>query len=89
LEKVNIIVWGVGRVGSEAVRKMLDKHWTKVVGAIDTDREKAGRDLGEVIGAGRKLGIVVSDDPDDVFAKTEADMVIHLTLGRPEELETQ
>ena len=89
MQKAKVVVWGVGGMGSEAVRTMLDKEWTEVVGAIDTDREKVGKDLGEVVGAGRKLGIVVSDDPDDVFSKTKADMVLHLTIGYPEELEAQ
>ncbi len=89
MEKVRVIVWGVGRVGSGAVRMMLNKEWIEMVGAIDVAKEKIGKDLGDVAGTGRKLGIIVSDDADAVFSKTKADMVLHLTAPNVDETETE
>ena len=79
MQKVKVVVCGVGRVGGGAVRLMLEKEWLEIVGAIDLDKEKVGKDVGEVAGTGRRLGIVVAGDPDAVFATTKADVVLHVS----------
>lgn len=89
MEKVKIIVWGVGRVGSGAVRLLLNKEWIEIAGAIDVAKGKVGKDLGEVVGAGRRLNIAISDDPDAVFSQGKANMVLHMTAGPQEEREAQ
>ncbi len=38
-------------IGAAIVRLMREKQSIEVIGAIDTDPAKAGRDLGEVLGA--------------------------------------
>jgi len=78
MEKVRVIVYGVGAMGSGMVRMMLDKEGLEVVGGIVFAEEKVGRDLGEVAGAGRSLGIVASSDPDTVFSSMKADVVLHV-----------
>jgi hypothetical protein len=79
MEKVRVIVYGVGAMGSGIVRMMSDKEGIEIVGAIDVSEEKVGRDLGEVAGVGKKLGIVVSDKPDTILSSTKADIVLHAT----------
>jgi 4-hydroxy-tetrahydrodipicolinate reductase len=51
----------------------------KLVGAVDIDKEKVGRDLGELIGLDKKLGIRITDDVDRLFAQKKVDVVFHQT----------
>ena len=56
-KKIRAIQYGVGPIGAAIVRLMREKQAIEVIGAIDSDPAKAGRDLGEVVGArGRALG---------------------------------
>jgi len=60
---------------------LLEKEGVEIVGAVDIAKDKAGKDLGEVLDVSRKLGIMVSKDADTVFSKVKADIAIHATLS--------
>jgi hypothetical protein len=78
MAKIRVIQYGVGPIGAGIVKLMLKKPNLKIVGAIDVDPNKAGKDLGEVAGLGRKLGVKVSGDAQAVLRKG-ADVVMHTT----------
>ena len=46
MEKVKVIVYGIGAMGSGMVRMMLDKEGIEIVGGIVFAEEKVGRDIG-------------------------------------------
>ena len=50
MKKIHVIQYGVGPIGAGMVRLMAQKPEIKIVGAIDVDPNKAGKDLGEVAG---------------------------------------
>jgi 4-hydroxy-tetrahydrodipicolinate reductase len=50
----------------------------EIVGAIDIDPQKVGRDLGELLGTS-KAGIQVSDDAEATLAASRPDVVLHAT----------
>jgi len=77
MEKVKVIQMGIGTVGQAATRSLAGKKGLDIVGALDMDKEKVGKDLGEVARLGKKLGVIVTDDADSLFAETYADVVIH------------
>jgi len=52
-----------------------------VVGGIDRDPTKVGRDLGEVIGLDHSLGAVIADNADMVLERTRPDVVILATTS--------
>ena len=81
MEKVRVVLYGVGAVGSSIARFLLEKDGVEIVGAIDVAEDKVGKDLGEVLGVGKRLGIAVSNDPDAVFSKVKADVVVHATAS--------
>jgi hypothetical protein len=61
------------------VRLMREKQAIEIVGAIDSDPAKAGRDLGEVVGASdAPWGVKISANPKEVLEQA-ADVVIHST----------
>jgi len=79
--KIRAILYGVGPLGTKIGRAIEAKgNGLQIVGAIDLTN--AGKDVGEVLGIGRKLGIAITDDADSVIARAGADVVIHATSSR-------
>lgn len=87
MKNVRIIQYGVGSIGSIIARFLLKRRGLEVVGAIDIDERKIGRDLGEVIGVDRFLGVMVSDEA--ILSKVEADIVLHSTSSHLELVKPQ
>ncbi|MGQ9530079.1 MAG: NAD(P)H-dependent amine dehydrogenase family protein [Candidatus Bathycorpusculaceae bacterium] len=79
MRKVRVVLFGVGAVGSLIAKFLLEKEGVEIVGAIDVAKDKVGKDLGEVLGLEKKVGVKVSDDVDDVLSKTKPDITIHAT----------
>jgi hypothetical protein len=77
--KVRVVLYGVGVVGGMIARFLLEKEGVDIVGAVDVAKEKVGKDLGEVLGIERKLGVKVSGDADTVFSRVKADVAVHAT----------
>jgi len=67
--------YGFGAIARLTARLALERGY-EVAAAVDIDPRIVGRDAGEVIGLGEKLGVTVSRDPS-VLA--QADVVIHAT----------
>jgi hypothetical protein len=81
MENVRIILYGVGAMGTRIAKFLLKKKGVEIVGAIDVAKEKAGKDLGEILGIDKRLGIKVSNNPDDVLSRANADVVVHSTTS--------
>ena len=81
MENVRIVLYGVGAMGTRIARLLLKKKGIEIVGVIDVDEEKVGKDVGEVLDTNKHLGIKVSDNPDNVLSMANADVVIHSTTS--------
>ena len=78
-KKIRAIQYGIGPIGASIAKLLREKHAVEICGAIDTDPAKAGRDLGEVVGASdAPWGVTVSADASEVLGQA-ADVVIHST----------
>jgi 2,4-diaminopentanoate dehydrogenase len=78
-KKIRAIQYGVGPIGAAIVKLLREKKSVEVIGAIDKDPAKAGRDLGEVVGApDAPWGIPVMSDATAMLRKS-ADIVVHST----------
>jgi 4-hydroxy-tetrahydrodipicolinate reductase len=76
---IRVIQYGVGPIGAALVRLMREKTSIEIIGAIDTDPAKAGRDLGELVGAAdAPWGVAVTSDAEGMLRET-ADVVVHST----------
>jgi 4-hydroxy-tetrahydrodipicolinate reductase len=62
-------------MGSGMARLMLEKPGLEVVGAVAYRPALAGRDLGDVLGLGKNLGVMVTNNPDSVLDKEKVDCV--------------
>ena len=74
------IQYGLGPIGQRTVKYAVARENVELEGAIDVDKDKVGRDVGELIGID-PLGILVSDNADDVLKNCEAEVVILSTVS--------
>ncbi len=74
-----VIQYGLGPIGSAIARHVTERDGLVLVGAVDVDPAKSGRDVGEVIGLGRELGFPVTATLAETLARTDADAALHAT----------
>jgi len=84
MHPISVAQYGIGPIGAEIARLLLTKPWVKLVGAVDIDPNKIGKDLGEVIGLDRKVGVPVTPD-----LQGKPDVVCHSTGSRLREVVDQ
>ncbi len=77
-KRIRVIHFGLGPIGCGIARVVASRPDYQIVGAVDIDPEKKSKDLGDVIGLNRKLGIKVSADSAKTL-KTKAEVVVHST----------
>ena len=78
-KKIRVVQFGVGPIGASIARLLREKESLEIVGGIDRDPAKAGRDLGEIVGApDAPWGVLVSARPPAVLEKP-VDVVMHTT----------
>ena len=78
-KKIRAIQYGIGPIGASILKLMREKEAIEIIGAIDNDPSKVGKDLGEVIGAtDGPWGVKVSGDAKGVLEQS-ADVVMHTT----------
>lgn len=78
-ENIRVAVQGLGKIGSLIANGVIQKLGLELVGGIDILPEIVGKDLGEVIGIGKNLGMKVSKDIEAVLAETKPDIVVVAT----------
>ena len=72
-----MLQYGLGPIGCATARLIAERDSLELVGGIDIDPVKVGKDLGEVIGLDDTLGIEVKGNVAD--ADADADVVLHAT----------
>jgi 2,4-diaminopentanoate dehydrogenase len=78
-KKIRAIQYGIGPIGASIAKLLREKDTVQIVGAIDNDPAKIGRDLGEVIGSSdAPWGVKVSGDARGILEQS-ADIVMHTT----------
>lgn len=77
MQPITVAQYGIGPIGAEIARLLLTKPWVKLVAAVDIDPAKIGKDLGEVIGLGRPVGVPVTGQ-----LQGKPDVVCHSTGSR-------
>lgn len=80
MEKIRVVIYGLGETGKSIARLLLEKEDYELVGAIDIDPRKIGRDLGSILGPGKKFGIPVSQKLEEVLIH-RPEVIIHATVS--------
>jgi len=81
MEPIRVLQWGLGAMGSGMARLMLEKSGLKIVAVIDSRPDYVGKDLGDVLGVGKKLGVTITDKPADVLKKENVDVAVLATTS--------
>lgn len=77
VQPISVAQYGIGPIGAEIARLLLTKPWVRLVAAVDVDPNKVGKDLGEVIGLDREVGVKVTRE-----LTGRPDVVCHSTGSR-------
>jgi hypothetical protein len=76
---IRVMFYGLGPIGAAVARQVATRKGFSVVGGIDIDPAKVGKDLGEVIGLGRKLRVKVTSEATKSIKAAKPDVVILCT----------
>jgi 2,4-diaminopentanoate dehydrogenase len=77
--RIRVMHVGLGPIGAAVVRQIASRKGFTIVGAVDIDPEKIGRDLGDVCGVGRKLRLTVTSDIARTIRATRPDVAVLCT----------
>jgi hypothetical protein len=75
---LRVVQWATGSVGEAAVKAVLEHPELDLVGCWVHSPEKAGLDVGEIVGVGR-LGVRATDSVEEILAM-DADAVVYAPL---------
>lgn len=75
---LKVIQWATGAVGRESIRCILEHPELELVGCWVHSPEKAGKDVGELIGS-EPVGVVATASMDEIL-EMEADAVMYVPL---------
>jgi hypothetical protein len=76
---IRVLHVGLGPIGAAVARQVAARPGLRIVGAVDIDRAKVGRDAGEVLDLGRRLRVTVSGDLDAEIRRSAPDVAVVCT----------
>jgi hypothetical protein len=78
---IRVLHYGLGPIGVGVVKQIAQRRGFRIVGAVDIDPGKVGKDLGEVAGLGRQLRVKVSNDARKAIKSSRPDVVVLCTAS--------
>ncbi len=88
-DQTKVIIYGCGVMGLGVAEALSKKKSLAIVGAVDISPELVGKDLGSLLEGGQDLGILIKNDPVELFNTVEADAVVLTTLSHLKEVYPQ
>ena len=85
---LNIIQLGLGPIGQRLTRYLSEREGIQILGAVDPDPDKVGKDLGDHSET-EKLGVSISADLETCSAVGQADIAVISTVSSLERMEDQ
>lgn len=80
MKKIKVIQYGLGPIGNKITKYLIEKEKFEIVGAIDIDPNKVGKDVGELAGLD-SIGTLVTDNAEKLFQEVNADVVVLTTAS--------
>jgi hypothetical protein len=87
-KRIKVIVSGVGEMGGQAVKMILEKPDLELVGVIG-HKKGVGEDVARKIGLDKDTGIIISADADKIFETVDADIVLNFGSSTVKEAYSQ
>jgi 4-hydroxy-tetrahydrodipicolinate reductase len=76
---IKVVSIGLGPIGAGVVKQLATRKGFRLVGAVDIDPNKVGRDAGDVCGVGRKLRVAVTADIGKTLKAVKPDVAVLCT----------
>ena len=76
---IKVMHVGLGPIGAAVVRQVANRKGLTIVGAVDIDPAKAGKDVGDVCDVGRKLRVKVGSDIAATIKASRPDVAVLCT----------
>jgi hypothetical protein len=79
MPNIRVMHLGLGPIGAAVLKQLSGRKGFKVVGGVDLDPSKVGRDLGDLAGLPQRIGIKASADLAKALKSTKPDIVVLCT----------
>jgi hypothetical protein len=79
MSSIRVVHFGLGPIGAAVAREIVARPGFKIVGGIDIDAAKAGRDLGDIVGLPNRVGMKVWADAAAALKKLKPHVVVLCT----------
>ena len=76
---IRVLLYGLGPIGLMVARQLASRDGFRIVGAVDVDPAKVGRDVGDIAGLHRPLRVRVDPDARHAIRKSKPDVVVLCT----------
>jgi 4-hydroxy-tetrahydrodipicolinate reductase len=81
MPNIKVMHFGLGPIGAAIVRQIAQRPGFTIVGGVDIDPAKIDRDLGDVVGLPRRVGVKVAGDPSKALKRVKPDVVVLCTTS--------
>jgi len=79
--KIKVAQFGLGPIGLETLKLAATKPWADIVGGVDIDPAKIGKDLGALTGVKELRGRVVWASLEELLANGRPQVVFHTSVS--------
>jgi 4-hydroxy-tetrahydrodipicolinate reductase len=76
---IRVMHVGLGPIGAAVVRQVAGRKGFQIVAAVDIDPNKVGKDVGDVVGLGRRLRVKVTPELAKTIKATKPDVAVLCT----------
>ncbi|HTR71034.1 MAG TPA: dihydrodipicolinate reductase [Mycobacteriales bacterium] len=76
---IRVVQWTTGNVARQALRSVLERPDLELVGLYAYSKDKVGKDVGELAGLDRTIGVTATGDIDEIIALAP-DCVLYMPL---------
>ena len=77
--RIRVVHVGLGPIGAAVARQLAARRGFQIVGAVDIDPDKIGKDAGEVAGLGRRLRVPVTSNIGKTIRAVKPDVAVLCT----------
>ena len=76
---IRVVLVGLGPIGAAVAGQLVERKGFQIVGAVDIDPLKVGKDAGHVMELGRRLRVKVTDNIGRTLKATRPDVAVLCT----------
>jgi 4-hydroxy-tetrahydrodipicolinate reductase len=80
MKETRVMLWGLGAMGGGMGRMLLSKQDVKIVSALASTPSKAGKDLGDLLGMDKPVGVAATNNKEEAFS-AKPDIVLISTAS--------